>query len=230
MRRANTTLITIALTAFYACYVSVVFADNTNDIIRREMLRREKIVKEVTKQNDNFEKYKNKSEQKIQGYRELISSIKEQHVKNAQAKGHIKPAPQVVVFVSFSMPALSLKQIIQDASRYQIPVVVRGLYENSFRKTIEKIFDLVKENNKGGILINPNWFKGYDIKAVPAVVVTDRVNGNKESKVDKRTYNKEINKSDVVYGNIPLKRALTIIAEQGSMADVAKNVLSRGGA
>ena len=230
MRRANTTLITIALTAFYACYASVVFADNTNDIIRREMLRREKIVKEVIKQNDGFEKYKNKSKQKIQDYQELIGSIKEQHTKNAQAKSHIKPALQAVVFVSFSMPTLSLKQIIQDAAYYQIPVVVRGLHENSFRKTIGKIFDLVKETNKGGVLINPNWFKEYDIKVVPAVVVTDGVNSNKETKANQKTDNREVNKFDVVYGNIHLKRALTIIADKGSFAHIAKTVLNRGGA
>ena len=230
MRRANTTLIIVSLTAFYACYVSVVFADNTNDIIRREMLRREKIVKEVTKQNYNFKKYKNKSKQKIQDYQELISSIKEQHIKNAQAKGLIKPMPQAIVFVSFSMPTLSLKQIIQDAAHYQIPVVVRGLHENSFRKTIGRIFDLVKETNKGGVLINPNWFKEYDIKVAPAVVVADSINSNKESKIDKRTCNKEVNKFDVVYGNIPLKRALTIIADKGSFAHIAKTILNRGGA
>lgn len=230
MRRANTTLIIVSLTAFYVCYASVVFADNTNDIIRREMLRREKILREVTKQNDNFEKYKNKSKQKIQGYQELISSIKGQYMKKAQAKGHIKPVPQAVVFVSFNMPVLSLKQIIQDAAHYQIPVVIRGLHENSFRKTIGKIFDLVKETNKGGVLINPNWFKEYDIKVVPAVVVTDGVNSNKETKANQKTDNREVNKFDVVYGNIPLKRALTIIAEQGNVAHIAKTILNRGGA
>ena len=228
MRRANTTLITIALTAFYACYASVVFADNINDIIRREMLRREKIVKEVIKQNDGFEKYKNNSKQKIQDYQELIGSIKEQQIKNAQAKGFIKPVPQAIVFVSFSMPVLSLKQIIQDASRYQIPVVICGLHENSFRKTIEKIFDLVKEDNNGGVLINPMWFKKYNIKAVPALVV----NGGERDGVygaDERESIFKKSKFDVIYGNIPLKKALTIIAEQGSMANVAKNILHRGG-
>lgn len=223
MKYINTTLITVILVALYA---SSSFAGNTNDIIRQEMLRREKIVKEITKERDGFKECKKEAQQKVQNYHGAIRVIKDRYIKNAQAKGLIKHPPQAVVFVSFSMPTLSLKQIIQDAARYQIPVVIRGLYENSFRKTIEKIFELVKEDNKGGILINPMWFKKYDIKAVPAVVVSS----GEGSDANEREISFKKNGFDVVYGNIPLKRALTIIAEQGSMADIAKNVLSRGGA
>lgn len=113
------------------------------------------------------------------------------------------------------MPDLSLKQIIYDASRYHIPVVIRGLYKNSFRKTIEKIFELIKENNKGGIAINPRWFKEYDIKAVPAVVVSDGIE-----------IKDKVKKSDTVYGNIPLRKALSIIAERGEVSNIARDILN----
>jgi conjugal transfer pilus assembly protein TrbC len=229
-------IIAMLLSILTALCMRAAFAGNTNDIINRERLRSEKIVKEVTKENGGFEKHKEISRRRIQEYQELVQSIKERHIKNARAKGIIKKAPQAVVFVSFSMPTLSLKQIIQDAAYYQIPVVVRGLYENSFRKTIERIFDLVKEDNKGGILINPVWFRKYDIKTVPAVVVSggevdaSREEYKKNEKSGKNAGDGEFKKTDVVYGNIPLKRALTIIAERGEASKVAKDVLNRGGA
>jgi conjugal transfer pilus assembly protein TrbC len=218
------------LTALCMC---AAFAGNTNDIINRERLRSKEIIKEITKENADFAKYKEISKQRVQEYQELVQAIKEKRIKNAEAKGIIKKAPQAVVFVSFSMPTLSLKQIIQDAAYYQIPVVVRGLCENSFRKTIEKIFDLVKEDNKGGILINPVWFRKYDIKTVPAVVVSggEADASSEENKKNKRNEKSAkgdgFKKTDVVYGNIPLKRALTIIAERGEVSKVAKDILNR---
>jgi conjugal transfer pilus assembly protein TrbC len=218
-------------------------AGSTNDMINRERLRRKKVVKEVLKEKSNFAKYKEISAQKTQDYQEVIETIKNKHenrLKNTKLNGFIKPVPQAIVFVSFSMPSLSLKQIIQDASRYRVPVVIRGLYENSFRKTMGKFFELVKENNKGGVLINPRWFRKYDIKTVPAVVVVQsygeeevyKTDGKnlKSEEIKKNKKNKKNEKSDVVYGNVPIKRALSIIAERGETSDIAKSILNRGGA
>ena len=224
--------------------VSASFAGKINDIINRERLRHDRIIKEMTKketkskeikkatekktkkeaESNVFERYKNLSKHQIQNYQEAIKKIKGNHIKNMQSNGFanfVKSPPQAVIFVSFSMSDLSLKQIIQDASRHQVPVVIRGLYKDSFRKTVEKVFDLVKENNKGGILINPLWFRKYDIKAVPAVVVNNS-NGN----IDLNT----ANSFDVIYGNIPLKKILKLIVDRGAASKVAKNILTRGDA
>ncbi|EKE00552.1 MAG: hypothetical protein ACD_21C00329G0003 [uncultured bacterium] len=84
------------------------------------------------------------------------------------------------------------------------------------------------------------WFRKYDIKVVPALVVSsdgeESDSQNTQSKKKERNERSEKNagnekykknKKDVVYGNIPLKRALTIVAEEGSAAKVAKAILSR---
>ena len=215
MSRIYTALIIILATE---CVVCAAVAGNTNDIINRERLRQEKTTKEIVKENHGFAKYTEMAKQKTEKYQEVVRSIKEQHLKKAQNQGNIKPAPQAIIFVSFSMPLLSLKQIIQDAAYYRIPVVIRGLHENSFKKTITKVFDLVKENNKGGVSINPVWFRKHEIKTVPAVVI------NQESEAS----DDGARNFDVVYGNIPLKRALTIIAERGDSAKVAQDILVGG--
>jgi|SRR3990170_9014595 len=219
-------------TAFIAIiatlYTSNLSAGNTNDLVNRERLRSERIIKEILKNNDDFTNYKKTSIQKMRDYQEIIENIKSKNLDDSKTKKDIKEAKEMreaIVFVSFSMPELSLKQIIQDAAHYKIPVVIRGLYKNSFRKTIEKMFELVKENNKGGLLINPKWFKEYEIKAVPAVVVGQRYAENIIG--EKNEVRKGYKKNDVVYGNIPIKRALSIIAERGDASDVAKSILAK---
>lgn len=216
-------------------FASSVFASDINNIINHELLHQDQIIKKALKDNARFLNKQKNLAQKMQGQKELaevIKNIKSEHTDRIKASPGIKKAPQAIVFVSFSMPELSLKQIIYDASQYQIPVVIRGLYQNSFRKTFGKIFELVKENNKGGIAINPRWFREYDIKAVPAVVVSEDFGTNETNRADEKNEStgiriKKNKKSDVVYGNIPLKRALSIIAERGEVRNLARDILNR---
>ena len=209
-------------------YANSIFANNINDILNRERLRRDKMVGTILKNMKNFKNIQKLSMQKIQydqsqddqktikeigkfkkiRGRKEIKEIKNKYMDLLKKKGLIKKPPKAIVFVSLGMPDLSLKQIIQDANYYQIPVVIRGLYKNSFRKTFERIFDLAKGKNKGGILIDPKLFAEYDIKSVPAFVVSNSGSD----------YAAEKHKCDVVYGNIPLKKALSIIAERGNEA------------
>lgn len=185
-----------------------------NDIINKARLEHKITSTDIADKNNNFAQYCNPQNFKNSQYQSIIQKLKNRHLQQLIPQKRNKPKPPAVVFVSFSMPILSLKQILQDANYYQIPVVLRGLHENSFRKTITKIFDLVKATNKGGVSLNPALFKQYAIKAVPAVVVNQSAADNTDA-------------FDVVYGNISLKKALTIIAERGSIAHVAQKILQR---
>jgi type-F conjugative transfer system pilin assembly protein TrbC len=207
-------ILIIFLTTLHADFA---IAGAANDIINQQILRRDKIITEIVKANGGFKNYVEAAKLKTLDNQVVIQNIKDEHIKKSHTntKAPIKPSPEAIIFVSFSMPTLSLKQIIHDAHRYQVPIIIRGLYKNSFRETIEKIFNLVKEDNKGGISINPVWFRKYDIKTVPALVVNNK--------------NQEAKDFDIVYGNIRLKNALTIIANQGNAAKVAQDILTRGG-
>jgi type-F conjugative transfer system pilin assembly protein TrbC len=77
---------------------------------------------------------------------------------------------QILVFVSFSMPEASLKSLAQEITRdSETPcrsiLVMRGLYQDSFAKTAEKLKDL-------GIAveINPELFDAHQITTVPTFV------------------------------------------------------------
>lgn len=193
-----------------------VFAGEINNLTHEEFLRNEQILQAATKEKLEFTKYKQAANKSLKNYQELINEAKKRatyHLNRNNVSRQTKlssPTPKAIIFVSFSMPDLSLKQIIKDAARYQIPVVVRGLIANSFKKTAARIFELVKGNNQGGIAINPIWFKRYSINAVPACVVSVGED------------------FDVIYGNLRIKNMLEIVTANGTTGTIAKTILAGG--
>lgn len=89
---------------------------------------------------------------------------------NQKAKEDIKKRKnqdnQILVFVSFSMPFLSLKNLAAEAEKYNAKLIIRGLIENSFKKTAEKLKDF-----ESGLEINPKLFKEYHIDKAPTFVL-----------------------------------------------------------
>lgn len=86
------------------------------------------------------------------------------------------------VFVSLSMPKTSLEQLMRDAKKAGVTLVLRGLKNNSFRETLSELQPLV-ENSQGGLMINPQLFDQYQIKKVPTFVyqfddVADSISGD----------------------------------------------------
>ena len=72
---------------------------------------------------------------------------------------------EVLVFVSFSMPEASLKTLFDTAAKHKAVLVMRGLYEDSFVKTAEKL-----QNMEITADINPELFETYSIEHVPVFV------------------------------------------------------------
>jgi len=72
---------------------------------------------------------------------------------------------QILVFVSFSMPEASLKGLTRDAQQHNAVLIMRGLYQNSFAKTAQKLQEL-------GISvdIHPELFETHHVTSVPTFV------------------------------------------------------------
>ena len=123
----------------------------------------------------------------------------------------------VLIFVSFSMPKESIKGWMQEAEKIHAPVVIRGLVNNSFKATIQKMKELVNDN-QGGVQIDPNLFRKFKIKQVPAVVVRSIQNC-----LPTQTCFEDY---DVIYGNVHLDYALEKIANQNDVVSpIAKEAL-----
>lgn len=134
-----------------------------------------------------------------------INSLKKQ--QQSALSGPEKPQPNALYFVSFSIPETGLKLILQEAADVGIPSVLNGLIDDDFTKTARAVFNLVKEDNRGGVQIDPVQFRTYNITHVPALVV---ICGDK---------------SDVISGAIRIKSALEQIVREGDCPEVARELL-----
>lgn len=139
-----------------------------------------------------------------------------------------KVAQGAIEFVSLDMPVASLRQILSDASTYNIPVVIRGLLQNNWKYTTAAITSILQPPGgpslSGSFEIDPLWFRTFGITQVPALVVV--APGSTCAPQDKTC----VPAFDVVYGNVPVSRALSLIAQNGSVGQAtASQYLKMGG-
>jgi len=77
----------------------------------------------------------------------------------------------ILIFISFSMPDESVKSWLADTNTIGASIIIRGLIDNNWPKTLAKINSLLSNGSQGGIQIDPELFLAFDIKQVPAVVL-----------------------------------------------------------
>ncbi len=153
-------------------------------------------------------------------------------MKHARRSLPIKKQAQAVdgaiLFVSFSMPEPLLFALADEAASFNIPVVINGLVEGDFKKTIETFTRLNRDAEKQhlhfkGVSIDPLWFQQFDIKAVPALVVSARpASCEAQTVCAAQTF-------DVVYGNATIKNGLELVASKGEASTMlARTILEQG--
>lgn len=124
-----------------------------------------------------------------------ISSVGEQNKPCCQAEKFYKQkisefknplmldnnSEKILIFVSFSMPEASLKALAASMSStsYQSTFIIRGLIDDSFKKTALKIKELNTEME-----VNPVDFEEYNVTKVPTFILVrkgkevSRLSGN----------------------------------------------------
>ena len=135
--------------------------------------------------------------------------------------------PALYIFVSFSMSDSLIRQYVQDAVRYRGRVVIAGLHENSFKKTIEKVQSFVMTGDKegqGGVLIDPKSFETFHITAVPTIVLAEQ---DLVPCLDAKC-ERNIPEHDRISGSVSLDYALGRFAADGDMKQAARARLSEG--
>ena len=81
-----------------------------------------------------------------------------------------KDVPELMVFVSFSLPKATLQQIVGQAEKSGAVLVLRGLHGNSLTRMGEEIARLVGDR-KVTAIIHPPAFKQFKVHQVPALVL-----------------------------------------------------------
>ncbi|ECC4333746.1 type-F conjugative transfer system pilin assembly protein TrbC [Salmonella enterica] len=141
-----------------------------------------------------------------QSQQNLINRLQADIVsQQAAVKG--KDTFPAIYFVSLGIPREGLLLMLNDARRYNIPPTIRGLVNNDMRQTAAMMFELNKQGNDVGVQIDPTLFTEYNIRVVPALVVT--CPGH----------------HDVIRGSLPLRQALEKVAESGDCAETARTLL-----
>ena len=105
---------------------------------------------------DDAQKLKEKSESQIHKFFT-------EGTHDAESKKGNKP---ILIFVSLSMPKESLKSLYKEAEKQNLPLIIRGLKNNSFQETAEAI-----RNLEISVQIDPNLFEEHEIKMVPTFVM-----------------------------------------------------------
>jgi conjugal transfer pilus assembly protein TrbC len=78
--------------------------------------------------------------------------------------------PELMVFVSFSLPRETLQRIVHQSERSGAVLVLRGLKGHSLTQTGEEIARLVGERNVT-VLIHPPAFQQFQVRQVPSLVL-----------------------------------------------------------
>lgn len=109
---------------------------------------------------------------------QLLDQAEQQKgLTNLTDPNHAK-GPPFYIFVSFSMPDLTLRRLMEQARRINAPLVLRGLVDNDMNKTRIKLSQLLgadkqgKTTIEGGLSIDPTLYMRFGITVVPAFVLS----------------------------------------------------------
>ena len=87
--------------------------------------------------------------------------------------------PRPLVFVSFSMSDASLRSLLAEAARADSPVVLRGLVDNSMKRTVARLGELLGTGDSSettgepspSLAIDPTLFERFGVDKVPTFVL-----------------------------------------------------------
>lgn len=138
-----------------------------------------------------------------------------------------------LIFISFSMSEELIKNYIAEAKLYGGVLVLRGLINNSLKQTVTKlqeiegIADKIDKDTKSNlsIIIHPHLFKLYDVKQVPAIVIS-KDNAGCILKYDDCS---ALYEYDKIYGSVTIEYALEEVKRSGipSIKPIATKILSK---
>jgi len=114
------------------------------------------------------------------------------------------------VFVSFSVPEESLKELSQGLEEIGGSFVIKGLPHNSFRQLLQKTKHLKEIGILAPISIDPESFEYFKVDRVPTFVL----------KVEDSFEKYE--------GNVPLFDVLREFSKREGVGEVAKKLLRKG--
>ncbi len=155
-----------------------------------------------------------------------ISQIAESYQKSpAVTPAKSANTPELMVFVSFSMPKETLERIIFQSEKSGAVLVLRGLKGNSLTRMGEELASLVGKRNVTAI-IHPPAFKQFKVTQVPSLVLAQPAQATKIGEDGCASTTSFIK----VDGDVTQDYALDLIERQApAWADAARRYATRLG-
>lgn len=145
--------------------------------------------------------------------------------KRYEQMGAVAEESGLFILVSFSMPKESIERLAAQANKAGATLVLRGMVDDSLKKTAETVADFLKRFPGAQFQIDPTVFKRFAVAQVPAFVISTRL-------PDAKTCDKECDPRNTfasVAGDVTLDYALEYLAKQRDerFADLAERRLKR---
>ncbi|GAA0206537.1 conjugal transfer pilus assembly protein TrbC [Brevundimonas nasdae] len=129
------------------------------------------------------------------------------------------------IAVSLTMPREALRQLSADAQKAGARLVIRGLVDGSFERTLVVARQVFGQDDLSGLAIEPQVFRAYGVDRVPTFIAATSPVQPCQDGVDCVS---SVTPHDRIAGNVSLAEALRQIAQRGDAApDVARAALER---
>jgi type-F conjugative transfer system pilin assembly protein TrbC len=115
----------------------------------------------------------------------------------------------IYVFVSLSQHRQNLVNLAREAKNLGATLVLRGLKENSYKKTAIFLSKIIEETGSG-FIVDPILYRQYGVEVVPTFVMS-----NKPS-ICPQTSNCGVPKHNKLSGNVTLQFALRELKKKGA--------------
>lgn len=87
----------------------------------------------------------------------------------AMAPG-LSAKPELMIFISFSMPQPTLQRLVDQAARAQATLVIRGFVDGSLRETVQRMQALIGQRQVA-VQIDPQAFDRFAVTRTPTFVL-----------------------------------------------------------
>ena len=132
--------------------------------------------------------------------------------------------PELLVFMSLSVPIASWSQWAREAALLDAPLVLRGVADGGLRATVKAVGERL-DGAEAGVAIDPRLFRLFGVERVPAVAVVPE---GVPPCTSRGCAGDAPLAHDLVAGNIGLAVALEAIAAEGDAGrDAARRALER---
>ena len=128
------------------------------------------------------------------------------------------PEGKLYIFVSFSLGEKALMNLAHEAQHYGATLILRGLQERSYGKTVQTLQQIILKT-KQGFIIDPELFTFFSVSSVPTYILAKPFQLNSSELTPPPLH-------DRMQGHVSIHYALETFSKEGDLQAEAKALLA----